>query len=219
MGEATKPEDPVVGKTILAAIPIKPFGVAKARLAGSLDARSRSRLGKAVAARTAAAATDAGALVAIVTGDPGVASWARANGYLTIEESESLRAGLNGAAEAALFEAARRQRCWAIVHADLPLVTPAALTPVFAAAERGVVLVPSHDGGTNVVAGHGTGFRFSYGPASFRTHMAQWPEARVISNPRLALDLDTEADLTRVLCHADGRWLRRFVSPGPRAAT
>lgn len=203
-----------MGKAILAAIPIKPFGVAKARLAGKLDARSRSRLGKAVASRTAAAATDAGALVAVVTGDPAVAAWARSNGYLTIDESESPRGGLNGAAEAAILEAARRQRCWAIVHADLPLVTPAALTPVFAAAEHDLVLVPAHDGGTNVIAGNGTSFRFAYGPASFRAHLAYYPHARVILNPRLALDLDTKSDLMRAMRHPDGRWLGGLVKPG-----
>ena len=208
-----------MGKAILAAIPIKPFGVAKARLAGSLDSTSRSRLGKAVAARTAAAATDAGALVAIVTGDAGVAGWARSNGYLTIDEKDSARGGLNGAAEAALFEAARRQRCWAIVHADLPLITPAALTPVFAAAVRGVVLVPSHNGGTNVIAGHPVSFGFSYGPASFRAHLARYPEARIMLDPRLALDLDTESDLALAKRHPDGGWLSQVVGSGVGVAT
>ncbi len=207
-----------MGKAILAAIPIKPFGVAKARLAGKLDASSRSRLGRAVASRTAAAATDAGALVAIVTGDSGVASWARSNGYLTIDEEDSSQSGLNGAAEAAVFEAARRQRCWAIVHADLPLITPASLTPIFAAAERDVVFVPSHDGGTNVIAGNRASFRFAYGPASFRAHMAHYPSARVIRHPRLALDLDTETDLMRALRHPDGRWLGALVNPSVAAA-
>ena len=207
-----------MGKAILAAIPIKPFGVAKARLSGQLDARRRSRLGKAVAARTAAAATDAGALVAIVTGDPDVALWARSNGYLTIDERTSSQSGLNGAAEAAVFEANRRQRCWAIVHADLPLVTPAALTPVFAAAKQDLVLVPSHDGGTNLIAGCSTSFRFGYGPASFHAHLARYPHARVMLKPRLALDLDTEVDLMRALRHPDGRWLARLVKPGVETA-
>jgi 2-phospho-L-lactate guanylyltransferase len=171
-------------------------------------------LGKAVAARTAAAATDAGALVAVVTGDSGVAAWARSNGYLTIDEDGSPRAGLNGAAESALIEATRRQRCWAIIHADLPLVTPAELTPIFAAAEREVVLVPSHDGGTNIVAGNRTTFQFSYGPASFHAHLAYRPQARIIPSARLALDLDTEDDLRRALRYADGRWLERLVGLG-----
>ena len=219
MGSPCEPAEPFVAKAILAAIPIKPFGVAKARLAGKLDASGRSRLGRAVASRTAAAATDAGALVAIVTGDVGVAAWARSNGDLTIDEADSSQNGLDGAAEAAIFEAARRQRCWAIVHADLPLITPAALTPVFAAAEHDLVLVPSHDGGTNVIAGNRAGFRFAYGPASFHTHMARYPNARVMRHPRLALDLDTEADLLRALRHPDGRWLSTLVNPSGVTAT
>ena len=78
-----------MSKEILAAIPIKPFGVAKRRLSTRLDAPARSRLGKAVAARTAAAATDAGALVAIVTGDADVA--AAAGAPVTVGEAASER--------------------------------------------------------------------------------------------------------------------------------
>ena len=36
----------------LAGVPIKPFGIAKARLAPALDAGARSRLGRAIAAHT-----------------------------------------------------------------------------------------------------------------------------------------------------------------------
>lgn len=201
-----------MSKAILAAIPIKPFGVAKARLSGRLDAAARSRLGKAVAARTAEAATDAGALVAIVTADDGVAHWARSNGYLTIDESMSARPGLDGAAEAAVFEAARRQRGWAIIHADLPLVTPAALGKVFSLAANSVVMVPAHDGGTNVIAGRGTAFRFAYGKGSFKRHLAAFPNARILTDPQLALDLDTVRDLRRAAADPTGRWLARYIA-------
>lgn len=197
-----------MSKAILAALPIKPFGVAKQRLSERLDSATRSRLGKAIAERTAAAATDAGALVAIVTGDSGVKRWAQGHGYLTIAEPDS-PPGLDGAAEAAIFEATRRQSPWAVIHADLPLVTPAALREVFAAAERGTVLVPSYDGGTNVVAGRGTMFRFAYGEASFHRHFAMNPGAQVLTNPQLALDLDTTDDLDRAL--ESGGWLSTFV--------
>ncbi|MDX2343146.1 MAG: 2-phospho-L-lactate guanylyltransferase [Acidimicrobiia bacterium] len=200
-----------MSKAILAAIPIKPFGVAKRRLSSHLDAAARSRVGKAIAERTAEAATDAGALVAVVTGDAGVAQWARAHGYLTIDESVSTASGLDGAAEAAVLEATRRQRPWAVIHADLPLVTPAALHTVFAAAAHGPVLVPSYDGGTNVVAGTGSGFRFRYGEASFHRHLAANHAARIITNFQLALDLDTTADLARVLDLDSGGWLRKHV--------
>lgn len=200
-----------MSKAILAAIPIKPFGVAKARLADRLDGAARSRLGKAVAARTAAAATDAGALVAIVTGDKGVAGWARSHGYLTIDETLSPNDGLNGAAEAAMFEATRRQRSWAVIHADLPLVTPAALRIVFSQAASSLVLVPAHDGGTNIVAGRGTAIAFSYGPGSFHRHLASYPNARVITHPELALDLDTGRDLSRAFDHRAGGWLAHYL--------
>ncbi|MCP4309025.1 MAG: 2-phospho-L-lactate guanylyltransferase [bacterium] len=198
-----------MSKAILAALPIKPFGVAKQRLSERLDAATRSRVGKAIAERTAAAATDAGALVAIVTGDPGVKRWAEGLGYLTIAEPDLPRAGLDGAAEAAIFEATRRQRPWAIIHADLPLVTPAVLHEVFRAAEQGTVLVPSYDGGTNVVGGRGAMFRFAYGKASFHRHLAMNPSAQVLTKPQLALDLDTTDDLDRVL--ESGGWLSTFV--------
>lgn len=202
---------PEMSKTILAAIPIKPFGVAKRRLANRLDASARSRVGKAIARRTAEAATDAGALVAVVTADPGVAGWARSLGYLTIDETGSAGSGLDRAAETAVNEASRMQRPWAVVHADLPLVTPAALSSVFAAARHGTVLVPSYDGGTNVVAGTGSAFVFSYGKASFHRHFAATPDATVVSNRQLALDLDTGDDLSRALSLDEGTWLRSHI--------
>ena len=201
-----------MSKAILAAIPIKPFGVAKRRLADRLDAAARSRVGRAIATRTAAAATDAGALVAVVTGDDGVARWARSHGYLTIDERAVPEPGLNGAATAVVIEASRRQRGWAVIHADLPLITPAALLPVFAIARTATVLVPSYDGGTNVVAGRGSAFRFSYGPASFHRHLAANPRATVCTDPVLALDLDDKVDLHRALRHPKGAWMRALVS-------
>lgn len=200
-----------MSKAILAAIPIKPFGVAKHRLRGRLDAAARSRLGKAVAARTADAAIDAGALVAIVTGDAAVARWARAGGYLVIDENQGEGTGLDRAAAAAVYEATRRGRPWAIIHADLPLITPSALGAVFRQATARSVLVPSYNGGTNIAAGGKPGFRFSYGLGSFQRHLAANPQAAVITDARLALDLDTETDLRRAGSFPEGRWLRGYV--------
>jgi 2-phospho-L-lactate guanylyltransferase len=200
-----------MSKAILAAIPIKPFGVAKRRLADRLDGETRSRLGKEIAARTAAAATDAGALTAIVTGDPGVATWARGNGYLVIDEQISSNRGLDGAAESVVLEAMRRQRPWAVIHADLPLVTPGALAKVFYLCRTRAVVVPSYNGGTNVVAGFRTWFHFSYGPGSFHRHLANNADVVVRTHPYLALDLDTSADLSRAMALPVGRWLHALV--------
>lgn len=200
-----------MSKAILAAIPIKPFGVAKRRLSSRLDATHRLEIGRAVAARSAAAATDAGALVAVVTGDGGVARWAQRLGYLVISETLSGSPGLDGAAASAVIEAMRRQRPWAVIHADLPLVTPGALSEVFALSRSRTVIVPSYNGGTNVVAGNGSGFRFAYGPGSFRRHLADNRDVTVHTDPYLALDLDTSTDLDRALGLPAGRWLHTLV--------
>ena len=150
-------------------------------------------------------------LVAVVTGDPGVARWARSGGFLVIDETLGEGSGLDRAAHAVVLEAARRQRPWAVIHADLPLVTPGALVAVFSRATASPVLVPSYNGGTNVIAGHGAGFEFAYGDGSLQRHLALNPRAVVMPDARLALDLDTENDLDRALLSPEGRWLRELL--------
>ncbi len=194
--------------TRVVGIPIKPFGIAKARLASVIDAGARSRVGKAIAARTAAAVAASGASPVIVTGDAGVAAWAREHGWATVPEPAA--GGLDGAAQA--FCAAAGSQPWAILHADLPVVGPADL----AAAWRhdGPVIAPSRDGGTSLIAATGA-FRFSYGPGSFHRHLARMGGAAVVVRLGLALDLDTPADLERALRLEAGRWLRELIDPSP----
>jgi 2-phospho-L-lactate guanylyltransferase len=177
---------------MLAAVPIKPFGVAKRRLQGVLDAAERSRLGMAVAANTLRVLGAAGADVAVITADDGVAAWARRLGVAVIEDPDS---GLNAAAAAAITSTVGR---WAIFHADLPLISSGDVKAVFdALPSAGVTLAPAADGGTTVVAASIGDFDFAYGPGSFHRHLsrvAAMPHA-VVCRPGLALDLDTPADL------------------------
>lgn len=184
---------------MIAAIPVKPFGVAKARLSPVMDAVARSRLGRFIAWRTASTAASAGATVVIVTADAGVAAWARDLGHEVVMEHPRHGSGLNGAAAAGVARAGEAGVPWAILHADLPIVGIGDLTRAFADGRRGWVLAPSHDGGTNLIAGPGLDFPFSYGPGSFRRHLGAVPGARVVSRPGLALDLDTPRDLARAL--------------------
>ena len=102
--------------TVLGAVAIKPFGVAKERLSTVLDSPTRARLGMAVAERTLQAVADAGATPAVVTGNDGVAEWAQRRGALVIRESAP---GLDTAAACVIDAAGGRP--WAFVHADLPL--------------------------------------------------------------------------------------------------
>lgn len=194
---------------LIAGIPIKPFGVAKARLAPVLDARARSRLGKAIAQHTAAAVAAAGATPVVVSGDDEVRAWAKRQSIDSLREIDG--AGLDGAATALTRHATRLGARWAIVHADLPMVTRDDLEAVFAAGRRGAAIAPSHDGGTNVLCATAVDFPFAYGAASFHRHLAVIPSALVVSRPGLAHDLDTPADLAAIAGHRAGAWLRSLL--------
>ncbi len=195
----------------LVGVPVKPFGVAKSRLAPRLDAAARRRLGQALALRTASRAAAAGGEPAIVTGDDGVAAWAGANRIEVIPEPAP---SLDAAASAVVAAAALSGRPWLIVHADLPLVTEEDLAHVMeiAAADR-MALAPARDGGTNVLAGSRR-FRFAYGPDSFHRHLRRAGSgAVVVTTVSLALDLDTLADLAAAAAHPDGEWLTSYFTP------
>lgn len=169
-------------------IPVKPFGVAKARLAPLLDATGRARLGMAIAARTIRVAARVGS-PAVVTGDDAVAEWAAAHGADVIREQPG---GLDGAASAIVADADGGP--WMVLHADLPRVRPDDLRHVAHALDTvPAVLAPSWDGGTSLYASTGPA-RFSYGPGSFHRHLRRSPGALVLVRPGLALDLDTPSD-------------------------
>lgn len=195
---------------IFAGIPVKPFGVAKRRLYPLLDAGTRTRLGRDMARRTAEAAGAAGAHAAIVTGDDGVARWARGLGFDVVREPAP---GLDNAAAATVDAAVARGLAWAVIHADLPLVQPSDLEEVFAAAAAGMVLAPARDGGTNVLAGNVAEFRFGYGPASFHRHLRRCAgmPVTVVVRTGSAVDVDRPADFTAAAAHRRGAWLREYL--------
>ena len=182
--------------SLFIAIPVKPFGVAKARLSPVLDAHQRSRLGKQIASHTVAEARSTGVRVAVVTGDGGVANWAEDLGVEVVAESIEHGVGLNGAAAAAAFEAGRAGLSWMILHADLPHLSRGDLKEAIDRFRPGrCLLAPSYDGGTTLLMGTGP-FPFHYGPGSFHDHLRSAGEkADVLVRRGLALDLDSPHDL------------------------
>jgi 2-phospho-L-lactate guanylyltransferase len=199
------------GAGVLAALPLKAFTAAKGRLDGLLEPSARAGLSRAMAERVAAACVAGGAAVVVVTPDPGVAAWAWGLGLEVLAEPPG--GGLNGAAAAAAAEAGRRARPWCIVHADLPLLTPA-LVGAFTAAlgPRTAVLAPSRQGGTNLLAA-AVPLGFAYGPRSFGRHLAaaRGLERRVMVTTGTALDLDTPEDLRGAAALPGGAWLRAYL--------
>jgi 2-phospho-L-lactate/phosphoenolpyruvate guanylyltransferase len=94
--------------------------------------------------------------------------------------------------------------------ADIPLAQSGDIAALFAAlpaAEPSAVMVPSLDGrGTNALLRTPPGlFPSMFGPDSFHLHLLAATRAgvtpRIVENPRLALDVDTPADLNRFLAY------------------
>lgn len=205
----------------LVGVPIKPFGVAKRRLEGRLSTASRSRLGKAIAARTLDVIRHAGVDVMVVTADRGVMRWADALGISSIDEASNLR-GLDGAAEALQESALRTDRAWLMVHADLPLIESSDVVALLQPSRAGdPVIAPSHDGGTSAL-GATDGMATSYGIGSYHRHLRRLhglsamaegaSQPVVVMRPGLAYDLDTVPDLEWLLANPAGAWLADAIS-------
>lgn len=193
---------------MIIAIPVKPFGVAKQRLAGPLTNAQRRSLSVELARRTATAAVGAGATPLILSADDGVSEWAQGERFdVLLDEGSSL----NEAARAATVYAGDRP--WIVCHADLPLLTASDLSAAMSAMNgRRWVLAASSDGGTSVIGGRGQ-FVFSFGPSSFQRHMTALAgrDVSVVSRVGTMLDLDTPADLDAAIHHARGSWLASIV--------
>jgi 2-phospho-L-lactate guanylyltransferase len=193
-------DDDAVAVAVL--IPIKAFSQAKRRLARVLEPVERATLARSMA-ETVVAATH-GLPVSVVCDDDDVRVWARERGAQVIW---SPGRGLNGAVlDGVAHLAALGFRRAIVAHADLPHARD--LRPL--ARSSGITLVPDrHGDGTNVISiPTDSGFRFSYGPASFARHLV---EARRLGLPvhvehdqRLAWDVDRPADLAHPTFTAPG---------------
>ncbi len=177
--------------TVRAFIPIRSFD-GMTRLSGYLSSEERTRLVRALAARTTSAALDADTRVSVITADAEVQNWATASGVDIVGESDAR--GLSTAATTGTERAG--DDAWLIIHADLPAIGPDDVRAAVQALGNGHVLAPSHDGGTSLIGGRGSRFPFRYGPGSFRRHLAAIDGvATILIRPGLALDLDRSWDL------------------------
>jgi 2-phospho-L-lactate guanylyltransferase len=174
-------------------VPVKAFGAAKRRLADVLPAPDRAELARRMATAVITAARPL--TVFVVCDDDEVAGWAEAAGTQVLWRPGH---GLNGAVTDGVASLAKLGFTDVLVaHADLPLARdlPRFIRPGL------ITLVPDrHDDGTNVIAlPAALGFRFAYGPGSFRHHVAEAHShglgVRVWREPRLGLDVDLPEDL------------------------
>ena len=197
----------------MALIPLKPPTEAKARLAGLLSPDERAELARVTFRTVADALLGAGVPFVVLTPLAVAAADLTVGECTVIEEQPSIR-GLNAQLQVALNGATFAEAdSVLILHADLPLATPNAVRLLVGAARKDigrVTMVKSADGGTNaMILPLPRPFALHYGSGSFALHEVAARAAGlgvyVHRSPRLALDLDTAADVRTLLASSRGR--------------
>ena len=199
--------------SLVALIPLKPPTEAKARLAGLLSPDERADLSRVTFLTVADALLGAGVPFVVLTPLAVAAADLTVGECTVIEEQPSIR-GLNAQLQVALNGATFAEAdSVLILHADLPLATPNAVRLLVGAARKDigrVTIVKSADGGTNaMILPLPRPFALHYGSGSFALHEVAARAAGlgvyVHRSPRLALDLDTAADVRTLLASSRGR--------------
>jgi 2-phospho-L-lactate guanylyltransferase len=190
----------------LALVPVKRLGAAKSRLRGALGERADELTLAMLADLLAAlAASPELARTVVVTPDEAVGRVARACGA---EARVAEDAGLNEGLSAATQALAAAGEAVLVVLGDVAGATPREIAELFAALTRlggrGVVLVPSRDGGSAALlrAPHEImGTRFGADSAAAHRALAGAAGAPfcALDLPALAIDLDRPEDLAALL--------------------
>ncbi len=180
-----------------AIVPMKAEGKRKTRLATHLCAIGREELAENLfyhVIRTLQNCPTVRRIVLLSDGPPlmGGVEWVADQGAGLNAELERVRAGLGNTPTL-------------IIHADLPLLEVADVERLLTAAGRGadgVAIAPDTSGtGTNALAlNRNQSITLAFGPDSFSRHLAQIPNASIITDCiGLALDVDTAEDLDEAL--------------------
>jgi len=190
-------------KTIL--IPVKQYHRAKTRLAKDLPAPARAALAAALCEDffCLVAEVRGAERVCVVSAEQRALQLARQRGWQTIVETEQISESHSVDAAARLC-AAMGATSLLRLPIDIPLTKPADIDEILSLVELGpsAILVPSRDGtGTNALLRSPPDlFPSHFGPGSFALHLAEAQRCsarvRVIENPRIALDIDEDSDLT-----------------------
>ena len=195
---------------VWAVIPVKPLRGALRRLTSALEAPVRRELQVAMLTDVLGACAGAGDLagVLMVTSDPDAAALGAAIAGARVVPDHDPPRGMNAAVARGLVAVAAEHADAALVlTADLPLARPEDIAAIIAAgpATPSALLVPSADGtGTNaMLLRPPAALAPRLGPDSYARHTVQaarrgLPVTR-LELPRLALDIDTPADLTTLV--------------------
>ena len=183
-------------------VPVKPFGEGKSRLASIVSPGLRAELSQSWMTHvlTIAKAWGRFAGIAVISRDATVLALANALGALPIvENGDDLNAALTQANATVLAAGAEAVLA---LPSDLPLLSATDLEGLYALAqaEAGVVIAPSHDGGTNaLLLRPPQAITYAFGEDSFARHLALADgiglSRHIYRSATLALDVDNPEDL------------------------
>ena len=187
-------------------VPHRGFVAAKSRLAPRLTPGERAALARRLLERVLQVARDADrGEVVVISPDATLSDVTEAAGArLVVQRGMGLNAGLDQARRDAVRDGVELM---AILHGDLPWLRPDDVRALIdaVAPDGGVAIAPDRGGGgTNALALRPPfAIPFRFGPGSYEAHSAAAAAASVrlvtIQRPGLAFDLDTPADLDRLL--------------------
>lgn len=199
-------------------VPVKSWARAKTRLA--LPEAARARLARAFATDTlrALTAADPEVDVVVVTDDPRVRSDLASGPWRFLVDQEA--SGLNDALSRAVQHPRYADdRGVVAMCADLPALRPQEAAAVFATLVRepradGAFVGDTAGHGTTLLATHDrTAFRPAFGVASRAAHAALgWQDLSAVVGPGVRHDVDTVADLQRVLALGVGEETARAAA-------
>ena len=205
-------------------IPVKTFAEAKKRLAPYYSQNARAALAEALCRDFFRVIADVllAERVYVASQEPLALQWARERGWRTIPETEQISESHSVDAASRICE---QDGVTALLRipADIPLAIAADVDAILAAVETApsAIIVPSQDGtGTNaLLRSPPCLFPSHFGPNSFPQHIAETERCgarvKILSNPRLALDIDEPDDLRALADRipaqtATATWIGRY---------
>jgi 2-phospho-L-lactate/phosphoenolpyruvate guanylyltransferase len=195
-----------------ALVPVKDLTHAKGRLASLLSPPERHALARAMLEDVLVALQQASTVdrIALVTTDAHALWLAAQSGFEVVDEGSGR--GETGAVELAIKVCQERgASALAVIPGDIPLLTAADVDCVLQhGTQHDVVIVPSWDSrGTNAIFLRPPDvLQLRFGSWSFFPHVKQAKRKglsyKVVRLPRVALDIDTPEDLSRLVPQALG---------------